>query len=338
MFIAPTPADEHEQDDRERQGNKSGQPEAVASCDLPSLCGMPRVAFDLQLLCLARWFYSPDVLQFPGLRAIDEFCQLGGRYEPPGHGVLSRPSNHYSRLRANHWIRQAGNQPQHISAPIGPGGQEPYDHLVMTKQRLGDLLVNSITHGLGSLLAVTGAVCLMVASARGTPRVIIACAVYASTLIFDYLCSTLYHSLVRTRARHVLRVLDHSAIYLLIAGTYTPFTLVSLRGPWGWTLFGIVWALAIAGVIFKSFAIERFAVASAVAYILMGWIAIVAIAPLARAITWHGIIWIGAGGIFYTFGILFFAFDRLRYFHAIWHVFVLAGSSAHFFAVASQVN
>ena len=207
----------------------------------------------------------------------------------------------------------------------------------MIEQRLGDLLANSITHGLGALLALAGAVYLMVASARGTPRVIIACAVYASTLILVYLCSTLYHSLVRTRARHVLRVFDHSAIYLLIAGTYTPFTLVSLRGPWGWTLFGIVWTLAISGVIFKSVAVKRFAVASAVAYVLMGWIALVAIVPLARAITWHGIAWIMAGGIFYTFGVLFFALDRRRYFHALWHLFVLAGSSSHFFAVLLYV-
>jgi hemolysin III len=174
---------------------------------------------------------------------------------------------------------------------------------------------------------VAGAVWLIVESARGTPRVRIACAIYASTLILVYLCSTLYHSLVRTRARHVLRVLDHSAIYLPIAGTYTPFGVITRA--WGWTLFGIVWALALIGVIFKSFAVERFAVASA-AY--MGWIAIVAIVPLARAITWHGVLWIGAGGIFYTFGVLFFALDRLRYFHALWHVFVLAGSGSHFFA------
>lgn len=204
---------------------------------------------------------------------------------------------------------------------------------MMTEQRLGDLLANSITHGIGVLLASVGAVWLMVRAARGTPRLIISCAVYASTLVLIYLCSTLYHSLARTRARYVFRVLDHSAIYLLIAGTYTPFTLVSLRGPWGWTLFGIVWGLAIVGVIFKSFAVERFAVASAIAYVLMGWIAIFAIVPLARAITWHGILWIGAGGIFYTFGVLFFALDRLRYFHALWHVFVLAGSGSHFFAV-----
>jgi len=207
----------------------------------------------------------------------------------------------------------------------------------MTEQKLGDLLANSITHGFGVLLATTGGVWLMVRAARGMPRLIIACAVYASTLVLVYLCSTLYHSLVRTQARYVFRVLDHSAIYLLIAGTYTPFTLVSLRGPWGWTLFGIVWGLAIAGVIFKSFAVERFAVASAIAYVLMGWIAIVAIVPLARAITWHGILWIGAGGIFYTFGVLFFALDRLRYFHALWHVFVLAGSGSHFLAVLFYV-
>jgi len=207
----------------------------------------------------------------------------------------------------------------------------------MTEQRLGDLLANSITHGFGVLLASTGAVWLMVRAARATPRVIITCAVYAGTLVLVYLCSTLYHSLVRTRARHVFRVLDHSAIYLLIAGTYTPFTLVSLRGPWGWTLFGIVWGLAIAGVIFKGFAVERFAVASAATYVLMGWIAIVAIVPLARAITWHGIFWIGAGGIFYTLGVLFFALDRLRYFHAMWHLFVLAGSASHYFAVLFYV-
>jgi hemolysin III len=216
-------------------------------------------------------------------------------------------------------------------------GWESYHHPVMTEQKIGDLLANSITHGFGVLLATTGAVWLMIAAARGTLRVIIACAVYALTLVLIYLCSTLYHSLARTRARHVFRVLDHSAIYLLIAGTYTPFTLVSLRGPWGWTLFGIVWGLAVAGVIFKSFAVERFAVASTTAYVLMGWIAIVAILPLARAITWHGILWIGVGGIFYTLGVLFFALDRLRYFHALWHLFILAGSASHYFAVLSYV-
>lgn len=206
-----------------------------------------------------------------------------------------------------------------------------------TEQRLGDLLANSITHGIGALLAFAGAACLMVTSAHGAPRVIVACAIYAATLILVYVCSTLYHSMIRTRARHVLRVLDHSAIYLLIAGTYTPFTLVSLRGPWGWSLFGSVWTLAIAGVVFKSLAVGRFAALSAIAYVSMGWIAAIAIGPLARAITWNGIAWVVAGGIFYTVGVLFFALDRLRYFHALWHVFVLAGSGAHFVAVLLYV-
>ena len=125
------------------------------------------------------------------------------------------------------------------------------------------------------------------------------------------LCSTLYHSLVRTRARHVFHVLDHGAIYLLIAGTYTPFTLVSLRGPVGWTLFGIVWTLAIAGVIFKSFAVGRFAVASAVVYLFQGWLVIFAARPLMHAISPHGLMWLGAGGLAYTLGVVFFALDRI---------------------------
>ena len=153
------------------------------------------------------------------------------------------------------------------------------------------------------------------------------------TLFLIYLCSTLYHSLVRTRARHVFQVLDHSAIYLLIAGTYTPFTLVSLRGPVGWTMLTVVWSLAIAGVIFKSFAVEKFAVASALVYLFQGWFVVFAIRPLFHSIGWHGILWLAAGGLAYTFGIIFFALDRLRYFHAVWHLFVLAGSLAHYFAI-----
>jgi hemolysin III len=155
--------------------------------------------------------------------------------------------------------------------------------------------------------------------------------------VLVYVCSTLYHSLVRTRARHVFQILDHSAIYLLIAGTYTPFTLVSLRGSLGWFLFGVVWSLAIAGVIFKSFAVDRFAVASAVLYLCMGWFGVLAARPLIHAISWHGMVWLAAGGVAYTLGVLFFALDRLRYFHAVWHVFVLAGSIAHYFAVLLYV-
>jgi hemolysin III len=141
---------------------------------------------------------------------------------------------------------------------------------VHSTNRLGDILANAITHGVGTAFAVAGTAYLIVVSTRGSGSVVVSCSIFAGTLVLVYVCSTLYHSLVRTRARHLFHVLDHAAIYLLIAGTYTPFTLVSLRGPVGWTLFGIVWALAIAGVILKSFAVDRFAVASVLVYLFQG--------------------------------------------------------------------
>ncbi|MFZ0746341.1 MAG: hemolysin III family protein [Terracidiphilus sp.] len=208
-----------------------------------------------------------------------------------------------------------------------------YHRFVDTHFKLGDILANAITHGVGAVLAIVGAVYLIGASARGNSWQIVSCAVFGATLVLVYICSTLYHSLVRTRARHVFHVLDHSAIYLLIAGTYTPFTLVSLRGPVGWVLFSIVWALAIAGVIFKSLAVGRFAVASALVYLFQGWFVVFAARPLLHAIGWHGALWLGAGGLAYTLGIVFFALDRRPYFHAAWHLFVLAGSIAHYFAI-----
>jgi hemolysin III len=202
---------------------------------------------------------------------------------------------------------------------------------------LGDILANAITHGVGAVLAVAGAVYLIAASTRGTAWLIVSCSIFAGTLVLVYLCSTLYHSLVRTRARHVFQVLDHSAIYLLIAGTYTPFTLVSLRGPVGWVLFGVVWALAIAGVIFKSVAMGRFPVASAVVYLFQGWFVVFAAQPLIHAIGWNAALWLAAGGLAYTLGVVFFALDHVRYFHAAWHIFVLAGSAAHYYAILLYV-
>ncbi|MGD0860454.1 MAG: hemolysin III family protein [Terracidiphilus sp.] len=208
---------------------------------------------------------------------------------------------------------------------------------MQTHYKLGDILANAITHGIGAVLAVVGAAYLIAASTRGTARLVVSCSVFSGTLVLVYICSTLYHSLVRTRARHVLHVLDHSSIYLLIAGTYTPFTLISLHGPVGWFLFGVEWSLAIAGVIVKSFAVDRFEVASALVYLFQGWFIVVAVGPLLHAIGWHGLLWMGAGGVAYTLGIVFFALDRLRYFHATWHLFVLAGSVAHYFAILFYV-
>ena len=208
---------------------------------------------------------------------------------------------------------------------------------MVTEHRLGDIIANSVTHGVGAALALAGAVMLMVTAMGGSTRQVVSCSVFGGTLVLVYVCSTLYHSLVRTRARRVLRIIDHSAIYLLIAGTYTPFALVSLRGQVGWLLFAIVWSLAILGIMFKTFAIGRFAVASVVVYVGMGWLGVFVMRPLLHSLTWHGIFWIGLGGLFYTEGIVFFAFDRLSYFHALWHLFVLAGSTCHYFAVVFYV-
>jgi len=203
--------------------------------------------------------------------------------------------------------------------------------------KLGDILANAITHGVGAAFALAGAVVLIVRAAHGSAWLVVSCSIYATTLVLVYLCSTLYHSLVRTGARHVFLVLDHAAIYLLIAGTYTPFMLVSMRSRLGWTLLAFVWTLAVAGVVFKSLAVGRFPAASATVYLLMGWCVVFAVRPLLAAISWHGMIWLGAGGLAYTLGIVFFANDRLRYFHALWHLFVLAGSVAHYFAILFYV-
>ncbi len=208
---------------------------------------------------------------------------------------------------------------------------------MQTHYKLGDILANAITHGIGAVFAVAGAAYLVAVSMRGSARLVVSCSVFGGTLVLVYICSTLYHSLVRTRARHVFHVLDHSAIYLLIAGTYTPFALISLRGRLGWFIFAVEWSLAVAGVIFKSFAVDRFEVASALVYLFQGWFVVVAASPLIRAIGWHGLFWLGAGGLAYTLGIVFFALDRLRYFHAAWHLFVLAGSVAHYFAILFYV-
>src|ERR1035438_2036250 len=217
--------------------------------------------------------------------------------------------------------------------------EHPYVyHLPMAKEhRLGDIIANSVTNGVGAALALAGAVVLVVTAVGGTAWQIASCLVFGCTLVLVYVCSTLYHSLVRTRARHVLQIIDHSAIYLLIAGTYTPFALVSLRGQLGWLLFVIVWGLAILGIVFKSSAIGRFPIASVVVYVGMGWLGVFVMRPLLHALTWHGIVWIALGGLLYTVGIVIFAFDRLSYFHALWHLFVLAGSICHYFAVLFYV-
>jgi hemolysin III len=211
----------------------------------------------------------------------------------------------------------------------------------MTPSRVwtvGEEVAHSVTHGIGLLAAVAGFVLLLVlAAATRDPWRITACAIYSSTLVLLYGASTLYHALSATRARRVLRVLDHSAIFLLIAGTYTPFALVLLRGPWGWTLLTIVWGLALAGVTMKAVFGARWPVVSTALYIAMGWTVLIAVKPVVQHVPPGGIAWLAAGGLAYTGGVVFFAWTKLRYSHAIWHVFVLAGSVCHYIAVVLYV-
>lgn len=206
------------------------------------------------------------------------------------------------------------------------------------RQSLGEEIANSVTHGAGLVASVGGLVVLVTAAAnRQDPWVTAGAATYGATLVLLYLASTLYHALAATRARTVLRRLDHAAIYLLIAGTYTPFTLVALRGPWGWSLFGVVWGLAVAGVVAKAVFGTRWPVLSTAVYVAMGWLVVVAIVPLVRHVPGVTIAWLVAGGLAYTGGVIFFAWDRLRYGHALWHACVLAGSVCHFMAVLGSV-
>lgn len=202
-------------------------------------------------------------------------------------------------------------------------------------QSVGEELANSIIHGaalLGSLAAFP--VLLFAAAAHGDRWQIVSGAIFGATLILLYLSSTLYHAWPPGPAKRGLRVLDHSAIYLLIAGTYTPFMLGALRGPWGWSLLIIIWSLALLGILAKCTIGFRLPRLSTVLYLAMGWLVVVAVGPLIKYVSPSGIAWLVAGGLCYTAGVAFYATDgRLRYGHAIWHLFVAAGSSCHFVAV-----
>ncbi len=195
-------------------------------------------------------------------------------------------------------------------------------------------VANSITHGLGLLASLIGLPALIIVAAdHGDPWVLVGYCVFAVTLVALYAASTMYHALPRSRAKDVFHRLDHAAIYLLIAGTYTPFTLGVLRGAWGWTLFGIIWALAVAGVIYKTVVGVRLKGLSTALYVAMGWLVIIAIRPLTASLPAEALAWLVAGGLFYTGGVAFYVWDRLRFGHTVWHLFVLGGSICHFIAV-----
>jgi hemolysin III len=199
-------------------------------------------------------------------------------------------------------------------------------------------IFNSATHGFALALSAVGMVILVILAARyGSAWHIVSCAIYGTSLLLLYTTSTLYHASRRPKARKVLRALDHASIYVLIAGTYTPFVLVNLRGGWGWTLFGLVWGLALGGIVFKAFFAGRFNVISLAVYLGMGWLVAIAIHPLVRAVPDLGLLFLLLGGLAYSLGTIFYATDAKPFRHLVWHCFVLAGSVFHYFAIMVSV-
>ena len=199
---------------------------------------------------------------------------------------------------------------------------------------LGEEIANSVSHGVGLLAAVAATPVLLHSAVRhgGSAR-IAGASVFAAAMVLLYLTSTLYHALPRNRAKRVFQILDHAAIFLMIAGTYTPFTLGVLRGTWGWTLFGLVWGLALGGVVLAAVGGVRYPKLSTSLYLAMGWLILVAIKPLWLRMPSEGLFWLLAGGLAYTVGVVFYAAKRVRYCHFVWHLFVMAGTACHFIAV-----
>ena len=209
-------------------------------------------------------------------------------------------------------------------------------HLLMRGrvQSFSEEIANSVSHGVGLLAAVVGVPFLIVAAVDGgDTAAIVGVSIFGLTLVLLFLTSTLYHAVTHPGAKPVLRIIDHVAIYLLIAGTYTPLALGVLRGGWGWALFGIVWGLGLAGVILKLLAGVRYPRLSVGLYIAMGWLVVIAIKPLWDSLPVAGLLWLVAGGVAYTGGVVFYAADRLRYAHLVWHLCVLAGATCHFIAI-----
>lgn len=207
------------------------------------------------------------------------------------------------------------------------------------KTSTAEEIANVLTHGIGTAFGIAALSILVVKAALyGNVWHVVSMSIYGATLVILYMSSTLYHMYAFTRARQFFKMMDHISIYLLIAGTYTPFTLISLRGGWGWTIFGIVWGIAVAGIVMKVFYTGRFEFLSTLLYLGMGWIIIIAVKPLIEKVETMGLIWLLIGGLSYSLGTIFFRMHKMRYHHFIWHLFVLGGSVSHFFAILYYVN
>jgi hemolysin III len=203
----------------------------------------------------------------------------------------------------------------------------------ISPQSAGEEIANSVSHGVGFLAVLAVTPVLVLGAIPHGAASIVGVSIFAATMAVLYLTSTLYHAFPHSRAKRIFRVIDHGAIFLLIAGTYTPFTLGILRGAWGWALFGTVWGLALMGVVFKVVGGMRFPIASTAIYVAMGWLVVIAIQPLWQRMPPTGLMWLVAGGIAYTGGVAFYAMKRVRYSHFLWHLCVLTGTTCHFFAV-----
>ncbi len=209
-------------------------------------------------------------------------------------------------------------------------------HLDHKPYTLGEEIANSITHGIGTGLSIAGLTVLVVLAALyGDVWRIVSFSIFGSSLVLLYLASTLYHSFQNPRIKKIFQIFDHSAIYLLIAGTYTPFLLISLRGAWGWTFLVVIWGLAFLGIGLKALFFEYYERLSALGYVLMGWLCVIAGKELLTNVPQVSLIWLAVGGMAYTIGIIFLAWRKIPYGHAIWHLFVLGGSICHYFAVAN---
>ena len=218
---------------------------------------------------------------------------------------------------------------------IGAGGMSAS----ASRYTVGEEIAHAVTHGLGAVLGIAGLVVLMVAAVqRGEGAWQVApCAIYGAAMVLMFTTSTLYHSFPWPRVKRVFRVLDHEMIFLMIAGTYTPFVLITLRGALGWTLFGVVWGIAAVGMVFQGFFTGRFKGASTALYVLMGWVIVFAMKPLLEHMSAAGVRWLWAGGLCYTAGAVVYLFKRVRYNHAVWHLLVLAGAACHFCAILWHV-
>lgn len=218
-------------------------------------------------------------------------------------------------------------------------GQEGKTKVVYRKLTLGEEIFNSITHGIGTLLAIAGLVVLIVfAVLKGNAWHVVSFTIFGSTLVLLYLSSTLYHSFTREKVKNIFARFDHAAIFLLIAGTYTPFLLTALRGALGWTLFGIIWGVALVGVVIRSIYLTRFRKLMVAIYLLMGWFFVVAIGPMMKNLPGLSLLFLLIGGLAYSIGVIFYVWRNLKYGHGIWHLFVLAGSIMHFFAVLYSLD